>query len=394
MTTGYAPDGEVEDYAWTISELESAYDWGDAPDSYGTLATSTGAYHWLQNPGPWLGDTNSAPDVEADGQPHTGALGDDYDGNDDERGVWIATGSSLPRGATTTYNMEVNGGGGVFQLWIDWDQDGRFADPGELVDNSSLGDGSYTRPITVPTNAHLGVTFARARISSAGGLAPIGGAADGEVEDHAISVTNGIWCNVQYPTATTAIIGTSSEMIYGQCWWSGNTPGAGQAAGVVAEIGYGLDGTYAPSDGTWVWNVAAYNAGQTNANDEYMAQLTVGSTGVYDYAYRYSFNGEAWVYGDHDGDEYNAADAGDLVVSELPDFSITNVSLVATTDTATVYWDAEDRVIYQLQYRADLADTNLTWSNAGSEVTGNMATDTNAAPSNLFYRVIAPYVGP
>ena len=391
MTTGYAPDGEVEDYAWTISEREGAYDWGDAPDTYGTLATSTGAYHSLQNPGPWLGDINSAPDVETDGQPDANAVGDDWDGNDDERGVWIATGSSLPRGATTTYNMEVNGGGGVFQLWIDWDRDGTFADPGELVDNSYLTDGTYTRPITVPTNAVLGSTFARARISTSGGLAPSGGAADGEVEDHSLAITDGIWCNVQHPTATAAIVGTASEVIYGQCWWSGNTEGAGQAGGVAAEIGYGSDGSYAPSDGTWVWSSTTYNSGQTNANDEYMAQVTVGSTGVYDYAYRYSFNGGAWVYGDHNGDEYNATDAGHLVVTELPPFSITNVSMVATTDTVTVQWEAQDRVVYQMQYAADLADTNLVWSNVGSEVTGSMQTDTNAAPDFRFYRIRAPY---
>jgi hypothetical protein len=62
--------------------------------------------------------------------------------------------------------------------------------------------------VNVPPTANLGNTFARFRISSAGGLGSSGAAADGEVEDHLITV---------YQTTPTAInvdgIGVGSRPI-------------------------------------------------------------------------------------------------------------------------------------------------------------------------------------
>src|SRR5205085_4224342 len=46
--------------------------------------------------------------------------------------------------------------------------------------------GTNTLMFKVPTNAVAGATFARFRLSTAGGLSPVGEAADGEVEDYAI----------------------------------------------------------------------------------------------------------------------------------------------------------------------------------------------------------------
>ncbi len=393
---GPAPDGEVEDYMWTFGEQENARDFGDAPDSYGTLLASAGAVHVIG--GPWLGDLTNGPDPELDGQPGALALDDDNDGNDDERGVWIATGTQLVRGAPTTYNMEVNGGGGgIFQLWIDWNINGVFDHPSEMVTNVPLPVGSHALPITAPTNAHLGATFARARISSAGGLTPTGGAPDGEVEDHALTIDDGYvdWGNLQYPPATTTIVGTASEIIYGQVWLSGHTEGAGQAPGIMAELGYGPDGSAAPGNPSWSWGTAAYNPAHVSNNDEYMGQLTVGSTGVFDYAYRYSRNGLDWTYGDTNGGAYAAADAGHLVVTELDPFDITNITVVGTSDTATVQWEAENRVIYQMQYVSALTNDPLPWMDVGGEVTGpaNAQNDTNAVDMK-FYRVIAPYAVP
>ena len=39
--TGQAPNGEVEDYQVVVCPAPSR-DWGDAPDSYGTLFSSSG----------------------------------------------------------------------------------------------------------------------------------------------------------------------------------------------------------------------------------------------------------------------------------------------------------------------------------------------------------------
>ena len=43
----------------------------------------------------------------------------------------------------------------------------------------------------MPAGATLGVTYARFRLSTAGGLTPTGAAADGEVEDFRVTLATG-----------------------------------------------------------------------------------------------------------------------------------------------------------------------------------------------------------
>ena len=50
----------------------------------------------------------------------------------------------------------------------------------------AVAPGTNTLKFAVPTSAVMGATFARFRLSSAGGLNPVGEAADGEVEDYAV----------------------------------------------------------------------------------------------------------------------------------------------------------------------------------------------------------------
>jgi len=390
---GSASDGEVEDYMWKYGDESEAVDFGDAPDSYQTLRASGGAEHTIG--GPWLGGANGQPDPEIDGQPDPNAFGDDNDGNDDERGVWIAAGSELIRGKDYLYTVDVNGGGGQFKLWVDWNGDGMFDDSSEKVTDISRTNGHYNLLITAPTNAFVGQTFARARISTFGGLTPTGLANDGEVEDHAVMIADGFadWGNLQWPYTTTAIIGTPSETIYGRVYIQGITDNPGHGATINAQLGFGSDGSNA--DGTWTWTNAVFNQSYST-NYEYMATITIGASGTYDYAYRYSLNDTDWTYGDIDGSNngYTNTMAGDIVVTALPQFSITNVMAVATSDTATVWWGAEARVVYQLQFVTNLStNTPMPWSNIGTQVTGpiNVQSDTNAVNTPRFYRVIAPY---
>jgi hypothetical protein len=193
---GPAADGEVEDHEVEIVVSPIRYDWGDARDSlavpgYPVLAAHDGARHVIG--GPWLGsdsgtdsgdeDTwgaNDSPDAEEDGQPDAHARGDDNDGKDDEDGVLIPP---MTAGLSTSATIKVSGGGGVVQLWIDFNGDKTWQ-TGEMVFNGFRPDGVYAIPFGVPSTAVVGKTFARARISTRGGLAPEGPAADGEVEDH------------------------------------------------------------------------------------------------------------------------------------------------------------------------------------------------------------------
>jgi hypothetical protein len=282
-------------------------------------------------------------------------------------------------------------------MWIDWDQNGIFDDPIELVENTPLPPGTHSLPITAPPYAVPGMTFARCRISSAGGLSPVGPAPDGEVEDHTLFIANGYvaWGRLQWPPATTSYVGTASVDIYGRCWHNGLTPpSTSPAPGIVAEVGYGPDGSDTPWDTNWTWSVATFNSQtmETN-NDEYVGQITINATGSYDYAFRFSRNGIDWTYADLNPgstDGYTNTMAGDITIISLPKFTITNI--VSTATNTTVWWPSEARVLYQLQYTTNLT-TNMpaAWSNVGSTVLGpiNMLSDTNVVPPR-FYRVIAP----
>lgn len=157
-------------------------DWGDAPDpTYPTLAASGGAQHGLS--GLFLGATF---DVDEDGQPTASADGDDVDGSDDDDGVTLP--ALLIQGQGETVDV-VASAAGLLDAWIDWNVDGDWSDPGEKVfDAMAVVAGSNGLPLTVPSDAALGVTFARFRLSSGGVASPTGAAPDGEVEDYGVSV--------------------------------------------------------------------------------------------------------------------------------------------------------------------------------------------------------------
>jgi hypothetical protein len=165
-----------------VGEEQPDKDWGDAPDpSYPTWAASNGANHIIG--GPWLGDLTDNPDPDMDGQPEPNALGDDtWDGNDDEDGVQIPL---LMQGTTATITFEVSGAAGNVDGWIDFNGDGTW-DASELVYSGFCGIGVYAFNVTPPASAVVGQTFARFRISTAGGSNPVGPASDGEVEDHEV----------------------------------------------------------------------------------------------------------------------------------------------------------------------------------------------------------------
>ena len=186
--------GETEDYLIRpmIGAVALKYDCGDAPETataggYPTLLASNGARHVPV--GPWLGDDSDRPDSEPDGQPDGHALGDDNNpavAGDDEDGVSIPP---LVQGQLAAATVEVNGGGGVVQAWIDFDGDKAW-EAGESIFDGFLPDGIHVIPFSVPNAAVAGQTFARFRISSKGDLGPVGAARDGEVEDHEVSITS------------------------------------------------------------------------------------------------------------------------------------------------------------------------------------------------------------
>ncbi len=180
--TGFASDGEVEDYVLTIEAL----DFGDAPNSFGTLRATDGARHSAKNV--LLGTTR---DVETDAKnPSNTANGDDLSNTgavDDEDGVVF---SNLFRGQSGVANITVSGGSGFVNAWVDFNQNGSFSDPGEQIFTDLTVSSGVSLPFTfaIPPTVLTGDTHARIRLNTTGGLGPTGLADDGEVEDYLITI--------------------------------------------------------------------------------------------------------------------------------------------------------------------------------------------------------------
>jgi hypothetical protein len=115
-----------------------------------------------------------------------------------------------------------------------------------------------------------------------------------------------------------------TPFIYGQVYEHGLTEEDGQGGGIEVEFGYGPDETY-PWSGGWVWLLASYDGDQGD-NDEYVCKTEIFTPGFFDYCFRYSMDGESWIYGDHDGNDtgdggtntYSISQAGDLTVEGGP----------------------------------------------------------------------------
>ena len=179
------------DMALTWTNRQAAgIDFGDAPDpTYPTLLASDGARHEVVAGGPRLG---TVVDFEADGQPSAGADGDDLAGVDDEDGVTFPSPLVLGTSLTIAVTSNFSTAAGLLDAWVDFNADGDWADAGEQILTSfALSANSEDVGIVVPAGATLGNTFARFRLSTAGGLAPTGLAADGEVEDYQVTIVPG-----------------------------------------------------------------------------------------------------------------------------------------------------------------------------------------------------------
>ena len=232
--------GEVEDYEAAICSSTSGVlipceDFGDAPDSYQTLAASGGPSHVINSL--MLG---VAVDAEANGQPENldDALGATPD---DEDGVFILSPAGVPGDQVRPLGSEIpivwgknvlyikadgpvvkhidvptaNGGIdpgviGFLSAWIDKNQDGDFNDPGEQIatdltmfdpNDGNIQPGDPGSPFVDVDGMNMqplvfnledlgdgGDTWMRFRISTEKGVGVGGVARDGEVEDYKVTL--------------------------------------------------------------------------------------------------------------------------------------------------------------------------------------------------------------
>jgi hypothetical protein len=159
-----------------------ASDFGDAPAPYPVALANNGARHTTGDL--FLG---ASVDAEADGTPSVNA-----DSDDGDDGVFVISTFITTNVATTSSFSVTASQAGKLDGWIDFNNDGDWSDAGEQIFNSvDVVAGENLLSFTIPAGATSGSTGARFRLSSAGGLAPTGAAADGEVEDYIAEIVSG-----------------------------------------------------------------------------------------------------------------------------------------------------------------------------------------------------------
>ncbi|MBN1995929.1 T9SS type A sorting domain-containing protein [candidate division KSB1 bacterium] len=158
--------------------VRAPYDYGDAPESYKTLQKDNGARHKIKD-GVFLG---KLIDAENDAKADTFALGDDNNNLDDEDGIFIN--ADMVLGDTVMAHIHASAGG-YLKAWFDFNRDGDWDDPDEIVcDNIQIGVGATDVPVIVPRIAKPGSTFARFRYSEDRIESYNGTINGGEVEDY------------------------------------------------------------------------------------------------------------------------------------------------------------------------------------------------------------------
>ncbi len=159
-------------------------DYGDAPESYSTLYD----WHYPYSSGTGHHRTSDLRlgryiDSEGNGQPSFDALGD----GGDEDGIELL--DDLVPGKQSSIQVSIQNGDGYLDAWIDFDQNGVFDSYDKLAPSYDMSNGVWViNDVFIPVSATLGATYARFRLSTAGGLSPTGFADDGEVEDYMVTI--------------------------------------------------------------------------------------------------------------------------------------------------------------------------------------------------------------
>ncbi|MEM1119266.1 MAG: SdrD B-like domain-containing protein, partial [Bacteroidota bacterium] len=200
ITTGEI--GDI-DHSFDFGFKMIEYDYGDLPDTgngstginnYETSEANGGPSHRIVQ-GLYLGDNI---DAENDGFPNAEALGDDMSGMngiDDEDGVDIPTTLNAVLGGTVRLPVSMTNltdRMAYLEAWIDWNGDGLFTGPGEMVSNVDIGTGSFSTFLTIPIppNALIDSKLGfRVRFSHTDNMTPNGRINSGEVEDYLIEIT-------------------------------------------------------------------------------------------------------------------------------------------------------------------------------------------------------------
>jgi uncharacterized repeat protein (TIGR01451 family) len=233
-------------------------DFGDAPESYGTLIADDGPRHSIGGYDP---ATNTAPvmlgasiDIETEGLASPNADGDDTTEIDDEDGVAFNPALGYPNPTLRTgldpstlspveNTVQVTASANGFaSVWVDWNADGDFDDAGEQVANAQpvtpgVNDVTFTQEDNPPSI----FTTVRVRYSTDADAiaAPTGPAPNGEVEDYRVLVERYLQPEVCVDSTATHYAFTFSPPV--DLTGNGNPPSTGRYENVSVIEGVPVD---------------------------------------------------------------------------------------------------------------------------------------------------------
>ena len=171
---------------------EPGSDYGDAPDTYQTLSSSSGASHTIKE-GVYLG---KSPSGDTNG--FVDGIDDSAGGATDDLDDGVATFPQL-LDSDSTYTVTVNatsinGSASTIGAWIDFNGNGTF-ETNEYT-SATVNSGDFEQDITVtwssiPVTPPIGETYVRFRIANSGiNSGAFGGSlATGEVEDYKFTIS-------------------------------------------------------------------------------------------------------------------------------------------------------------------------------------------------------------
>jgi len=204
---------------------------------------------------------------------------------------------------------------------------------------------------------------------------------------------------LQYPKTITKVKSIEpTENIYAQTYVAGLTDSGGSADAIMAQVGFGAQGSNPANWNSWV-NMG-YNTRSGN-NYEYVATLTPEVTGTFDLLVRFSTDGGlTWQYGDQDGyypGEPGTDMPGVLTVTPNPDTTPpaapTNLRIADwSSGFIKVAWDAvSDGAQYRV-YRS-LTSGGFDYNNPIAKVDGSTTsfTDNSVGNGTTYYYVVRAY---
>jgi hypothetical protein len=196
--TGTVGTGEVEDHVTTLAVPTTDFgDWSGAADA-SSIASSN-----LR--------MGSLADTEFVSTRNATATGDDITGSDDEEGVTLAASYNLSAASSATVvTTNLSGAAAYLNAWIDYNNNGSFADAGEQIATNTLianGTNGVAQALnfTVPAAAIPGQRGMRVRFTDVQNPTPVGAAGMGEVEDTLLTIN----CPTITLSPTTVASGTA-----------------------------------------------------------------------------------------------------------------------------------------------------------------------------------------